>query len=299
MAEYKVPQNVEADDKLIGPFSFRQFVYLIIMSLSIGLSWALSQLFFPLFLIPLPVIVFFAALALPLRKDQPMEIYLAAIVSFILKPHTRLWDPDGIDSLIEITAPKTVNAPLTKGITQDDAQQRFRYLAQMVDSQGWAIRNPTAQSAGSAMTSESYFEAQQAEDILGDTYAAKRLDQQLNQSDAKHREEITSMMQERMAAAASENTQPAVIDNQPPATTASDMPVAKPVIDEPVATTLQPEPTVPTPQPEPAINTSDNQPSAGIIELANSDLSIQTIAHQANRLQAKQDNEKELFISLR
>jgi hypothetical protein len=24
MAQYKVPQDVEADDKLIGPFSFRQ-----------------------------------------------------------------------------------------------------------------------------------------------------------------------------------------------------------------------------------------------------------------------------------
>ena len=30
MAQYKVPQDVEADDKLIGPFSFRQFVYLLI-----------------------------------------------------------------------------------------------------------------------------------------------------------------------------------------------------------------------------------------------------------------------------
>ncbi|TAL14698.1 hypothetical protein EPN95_02230, partial [Patescibacteria group bacterium] len=34
MAQYKVPQDVEADDKLIGPFSFRQFVYLIIVALS-------------------------------------------------------------------------------------------------------------------------------------------------------------------------------------------------------------------------------------------------------------------------
>ena len=30
MAEHKVPQDVEAEDKLIGPFSFRQFVYLMV-----------------------------------------------------------------------------------------------------------------------------------------------------------------------------------------------------------------------------------------------------------------------------
>jgi hypothetical protein len=82
MATYKVPQDVEADDKLIGPFSFRQFIYLIIVALSIALAWGLSKLFIGLVIIPLPVILLFGALALPLRKDQPMEIYLAAIISY-------------------------------------------------------------------------------------------------------------------------------------------------------------------------------------------------------------------------
>ena len=30
MAEHKVPQDVEAEDKLLGPFSFRQFLYLLV-----------------------------------------------------------------------------------------------------------------------------------------------------------------------------------------------------------------------------------------------------------------------------
>ncbi len=30
MATYKIPQNVEAEDKLIGPFSFKQFIFLIL-----------------------------------------------------------------------------------------------------------------------------------------------------------------------------------------------------------------------------------------------------------------------------
>ena len=59
MATYKVPQDVEADDKLIGPFSFRQFVYLIIVAMAIALAWGLSQLFIGLAIIPLPVILFF------------------------------------------------------------------------------------------------------------------------------------------------------------------------------------------------------------------------------------------------
>ena len=30
MAVYKVPQDVEAEDKLLGPFSFKQFIFLLI-----------------------------------------------------------------------------------------------------------------------------------------------------------------------------------------------------------------------------------------------------------------------------
>ena len=81
MAQYKVPQDVEADDKLLGPFSFRQFVYLLIAGGLIALAVGLFQLFPLLAIIPLPPVLLFVALALPLKKDQPMETYRE-------KPHT-------------------------------------------------------------------------------------------------------------------------------------------------------------------------------------------------------------------
>lgn len=167
MAVYKVPQDVEADDKLIGPFSFRQFVYLIIVVVSGAVAWGLAQIFIGLAIIPLPIILLFGALALPLRKDQPMEIYLAAIVSFYIKPHKRLWDPDGIESMIEISAPKTVDEIQTKHLTTEDAEERFSYLANLVDSQGWAIRGAANGGAqGSPLNSDAFLEAQSAQDVL-------------------------------------------------------------------------------------------------------------------------------------
>ena len=102
MAQYKVPQDVEADDKLLGPFSFRQFVYLLIAGGLIALAVGLFQIFPVLAIIPVPPILLFAALALPLKKDQPMETYLAAIVSYYLKPHTRLWTSGQRESTIQI-----------------------------------------------------------------------------------------------------------------------------------------------------------------------------------------------------
>ena len=196
MATYKVPQDVEADDKLLGPFSFRQFIYLIIVAMCGLLAWGLAQLFIALVILPLPVMVFFGALALPLRKDQPMEIYMAAIVSFYLKPRMRKWDPEGVETLIEITAPKTVEVQLTKDLSQNEAEARLSYLANIVDSGGWAIRGVQGQPSTS-MNNDIYLEAQGAPDVLDTTTSvARNFDQMMSAStDRMHEEARERMMQ--------------------------------------------------------------------------------------------------------
>ena len=123
MAIYKVPQDVEAEDKLLGPFTFRQFIYLLIVAAMGFLAFVLWQILPILAIIPSPILLFFAALALPLRKDQPMETYLAAIISFYVKPRKRLWDPDGVESRVEISAPKVVEVSLSKDLSEDEAER--------------------------------------------------------------------------------------------------------------------------------------------------------------------------------
>ena len=90
MATYKVPQDVEAEDKLLGPFTFRQFIYLLISAAGIAIIFGLFQIFPLLAIIPIPFTFFFLILALPIKKDQPMEVYLASIASFYLKPNAGL-----------------------------------------------------------------------------------------------------------------------------------------------------------------------------------------------------------------
>ncbi len=351
MATYKVPQDVEADDKLIGPFSFRQFIYLIVVAMAIALAWGLAQIFVGLAIVPLPVIIFFGALALPLRKDQPMEIYMAAMVSFYLKPRQRLWDPEGIESLIEITAPKVVEVKRTKDLSQNEAAQRLNYLANIVDSQGWAIRG-VAGTSGTAMNNDVYLEAQGAEDVLDtNTSVAHAFDQMMTQSTERMREEAKQrMMQATIAPVAP--VAPAVPITPVPMQPAYDTPMqATPTTPtQPVAaayTTPQPEPAVAphfdpyptfkqsiiqplgdaqhqaesditTPAAQPAqqaapaatqqplqnenlSSTSSSALTAGIMNLANnSDLSIETIAHEAQRLKKKAEEEsEEVVISLR
>ena len=162
MAQYKVPQDVEADDKLIGPFSFRQFVYILIAGGLIALAIGLFQIFPLLAIIPVPFILFFGALALPLRKDQPMETYLAAMVSYYLKPHNRKWTPGQRESTIQITAPKVVEESRVRDITGEEATHRLSFLADIVDTGGYAIKGAST----SPMREDLVAEANATSDIF-------------------------------------------------------------------------------------------------------------------------------------
>lgn len=333
MASYKVPQDVEADDKLIGPFSFRQFIYLIIVAIAIALAWGLGNLFLPLAIIPLPVILFFGALALPLRKDQPMEVYLAAVVTFFLRPRKRLWVPDGKQSLIEITAPKKAEVQRTKNLSENEAEQRLSYLANLVDSRGWAVRG-VANDPQTAMQNDAYYAAQQTEDVLDARGGvAQTFDTMMTESNARHREAMIN----RMHTTVGEPQLPATPPIPDPYASLT-IPPVEPAADEPDPkvnfnpypnaihqSVIQPyDPTKPTPAPRPQ-NSPTPKPQApaaaptpeapkqpskpevspDIINLAtNPDLSIETIAHEANRIHQKEaagklSGDDEVVISLR
>lgn len=336
MAVYKVAQDVEADDKLIGPFSFRQFIYLIIVAIAIALGWGLSRIFVGLAIIPLPLVIFFGALALPLRKDQPMEVYMAALVSFYLKPRKRMWTPDGIESLIEITAPKVVEVQRTKDIDELEAERRLSYLADIADSRGWAVRHAAQPVAGNSMITDAYFEAQQTEDVLGETSGvAQSFDSMINQADERRRQDMIAKMHQSAPAPA----RTAIPVADPYAKLAQAQPTAQPAAaqDDGTAPLYNPYPnaihqsviqplaqneqlqTGPAPAQQaavqstpaatadinsetienPAPTTSEKHVSPDIISLAsNTDLSIETIQREANRIQQKADDDGEVFISL-
>lgn len=240
MSRYKVAQDVEAEDKILGPFSFRQFIYLLVAAAGVALAWGLSQVFLPLAVIPVPIILLFGALALPLRKDQPMEVYLAAVVSFYTKPRRRMWQPDGINSLIEITVPEKVEIERTKNLSQDEAERRLAYLSQLADTHGWSIRHTRVPDAQGSMISDVYFEAQQTSDMFDDNSSeARAMTRRIEQSNQARRRAAIERMQAPAAAL------PAVADGQPLQ--------QAPVPYQPAWPQAQPQPYQAAPQPAPTI----------------------------------------------
>ena len=235
MAQYKVPQDVEADDKLIGPFSFRQFVYLMISGGLIAVAFVLFQIFPVLVIIPIPFIIFLWVLALPLKKDQPMETYLSAVVDFYLKPQQRVWMPGQTDATITISAPKKVETSRTKDLSQEEASHRLSFLADIVDTEGHAIKDTN-------LNSDFVAETANTQDIFesGQNYG---LDRSLEQSTETHHEQLVQQMR---AAINTQGAAPApAISHQIP-TPAPTQPVA-PTAARPAIITVPTPAATPTP----------------------------------------------------
>ena len=297
MAQYKVPQDVEADDKLLGPFNFRQFIYLLIVAALIALAWAIGQIF-PLFAI-LPIIpaLFLLILALPLRKDQPMETYIAALISFYTKPNKRYWFPGQRESTIQITVPKTVEKVLTRDITEEEAGRRLSFLANVVDSEGMSIKEGLSAPADSPIRDEFIAEAESTPDIF-ENYHSEQLSTDLTSEADRHRAEVVEQMRAAIAANNPLDGTPEPATEEQPATpkfntanlTQPTPPAPSPVVQPDVPV----EPTTPTlqeqPSPAPQVDAAKH---ARLVELSkNNDLSIATIAKEANR------NRDEVYISL-
>ena len=334
MAQYKVPQDVEADDKLLGPFTFRQFVYLMVMGGMIALAVALFQIFPFLAFLPLPFAIFFAVLALPIKKDQPMETYLAAVVSYHLKPRNRFWNPGQRESTIQITAPKVVEQPRVRNITGEEASTRLSFLANVVDTEGNSLR---ASAPAQPMQSAFYTANISTPDIL-EPPSPDHITQIMNNNQNSQRTEIINQMRASFAAQNNPGTAgyiPQAVPAQTPAQTPTPVqPVipaapAEPSIAEMLAAPGQPtpgqpapeQPTRPQPQPEPEIQLPTPEELAAIeplkspvvitpdlaamkraaenkarlAELAKDKvLSVATIAKEANRI----EQNDEVYISL-
>jgi predicted outer membrane protein len=145
MAVYKVIQDVEAEDKLLGPLSLKGFIYAAVAGLCAFINFRLlfigtplKWLFIIAFLLPM---ILFGVLASPLGRDQPTEVWLLSKIRFFLKPRQRTWDQEGMEQLVTVTAPKKVEEHLIKDLSQTEVKSRLKTLASTLDTRGWAIKN--------------------------------------------------------------------------------------------------------------------------------------------------------------
>ncbi len=218
MATYKVLQDIEAEDKLVGPFSLRQFIYLGIVFVLGFISFQLLRVTWFLVIPLLPPMAFFGLLAAPIGTEQSSEIWLLAKIRFFLKPRRRIWNQDGVQELVRITAPKKIERHLTDNLSQTEVKSRLKALASTLDSRGWAVKNVNLnlydQSSlgttndqrlldGTSLPQEVPVNSDvvASDDILDAAASptAHKLDTMMQQAEQVHREEVLSKVQGKAA----------------------------------------------------------------------------------------------------
>lgn len=143
MGQYKVPQNVESEDKLVGPLTMKQFIYAVI-----GLAWgfliwklfsaggAVGILLMLVFIVPISGFMFL--LAFGRREEQSFENYLIALIRFSVMPRRRTWMKDDYKGEVIVDAPPP---PKPTGPTKGDLDQvrsRLEQISLVVDTRGHA-----------------------------------------------------------------------------------------------------------------------------------------------------------------
>ena len=132
--QHSVPQFIDIEDKIIGPLSFRQAIY---MAGGIGIAWSIFVLLsklsasFPFILkviIAIPFVGIGAALAFLKMNNRPFIFYAQSFFKFQTRPKKFIWKKghkkDGVEDRVHLSQSKKdeeligVNKELVPRITR-------------------------------------------------------------------------------------------------------------------------------------------------------------------------------------
>lgn len=91
--QFQVPQFIETEDKIVGPLSIRQFIYIVVAA---GISMILyfSVRAWLWMILSLPLLGLGAAMAFIKVNGRPFSKFMGATLSYYWKPQTYVWQPD-------------------------------------------------------------------------------------------------------------------------------------------------------------------------------------------------------------
>jgi hypothetical protein len=167
MAQYKVPQNVDIEDKVIAGLTLRQFAFLmfsggIVLVLRYVLVGPLSVAFIPA---AVAVAAFGLSLAFLKINDRPFEIFLLSAGKTFLRPARRIWQKEVIETTKAQPVAKPAEEPIKKQNYQE-VKNKLEKIAMIVDTGG---NIPEAQNRISNITPGQAVEPEGLHDVLDKT----------------------------------------------------------------------------------------------------------------------------------
>jgi len=132
---YKVPHNIDMQDRIVGPLTMLQFIEAVIGGGLAYICFSGIPGFIGTFL---GIIVALLTLAIVFVKinERPFTAFLVSLIQFVLNPKQRSWHKDAEDSLnVEIIKP--VEKKEDKIKTKHINREQIEALARQTDSEGY------------------------------------------------------------------------------------------------------------------------------------------------------------------
>ena len=132
---YEIPQFIDVEDKLFGPFTFKQFIYMVGGA---GLCYLWSY-FFPLpvaIVIIVPTAVFAWALAFAKVNTRPFIEITQAFITYTLRGKSYLWkriNQQKIQDSKPVQIKKVPSAPQNTLEQNQVTERRISDLAESLD----------------------------------------------------------------------------------------------------------------------------------------------------------------------
>ncbi|MFH2104922.1 MAG: PrgI family protein [Parcubacteria group bacterium] len=108
--QFAVPQFIEVEDKVIGPLTVRQFLYMVAGGVFLLIAWSLADisLFIVLALIVVVIVVTFSFVKI---NGRPFQVFLISFIYFHTNPRLRVWFREpALDKIKTLSKEKKVTA---------------------------------------------------------------------------------------------------------------------------------------------------------------------------------------------
>lgn len=148
MRQFHVPQFIDVEDKIFGPLTLKQFLYIIGGAGISFLIYAFLKNFLPLFIIitiAAPVLAFFFALAFYQMNGRPFIVTLESMLNHYTKARLYIWKK--VDRPVAVTEEKETFSYVNrlaipkKTKQQEKTGSRLRDLAWSIDINQQGVRN--------------------------------------------------------------------------------------------------------------------------------------------------------------
>lgn len=129
--QFKVPQSIDMEDKIVGPLTLMQFLYVIGGGILIYLLFQTIYNYPIIFwLLSVPIAAISLSLAFLKIQDQPLSHFISVGIQYLSKPKTRFWHNAGQIPLILKDAPKQIQktTQLEKKLVEKSDLERLSNL---------------------------------------------------------------------------------------------------------------------------------------------------------------------------